>query len=161
MKTKRPRRPSAKALSAMLALLVTGLVLGASQVAPPAVRFTHVDVFIDSAGAALGAYQVELKPSDNRVTLVGVEGGDPAMAAFAEPPYYDPAALNESSRGRVILAALHAGGEAPSGSTRVARIHVRVVGGGAPEFETKIAAAANPAGERIEATVTLRTGEDK
>lgn len=149
----------------MLALLVTGLVLGGSQVAPPAVRFTHVDVFIDSAGAALGAYQVELKPSDNRVTLVGVEGGsgggDPATAAFAEPPYYDPAALNESSRGRVILAALHAGGEAPTGSTRVARIHVRVVGEGAPEFETKIAAAANPAGERIEATVTLRTGEDK
>jgi hypothetical protein len=124
----------------------------------PGVRFTHFDVFLDAGDKALGAYQVELRCTTSNVTLVGIEGGE--HGAYKEPPYYDPAALHNPRGSRVILAAFNTGADLPAGKTRVARIHVQVAGP-APEFQTRLVAAADSSGGAVEAAVTLVAGEDK
>jgi len=57
----------------------------------PSVRFAVVDVYVDSGNQPLAAYQCGLTAARGDVKIVGVEGGE--HAAFAEPPYYDPAAM--------------------------------------------------------------------
>ena len=117
------------------------------------VRFESVDVWIDTKGTPLAAYQVEFVADAQRVKLVGIEGGE--HGAFREPPYYDPAALN---RNRVIVAAFNTGSDLPAGRTRVARLHVQIEGAGQPAWEAKLVVAASPAGESIPAEVSLSEG---
>jgi hypothetical protein len=119
----------------------------------PVVRFVAIDVYVDSKARPLAAYQFELKAPADRFTIVGVEGGE--HKAFAEPPYYDPAAL---SKHRIIIAALDIGKNLPTGKTRVARIHARVVGEKDPCYEVKVIVAASPDGSEIPVTATAVTG---
>ncbi len=121
-------------------------------------RFTHIDIYADPRGDELGAYQVEVEALDGaHVQLVGIEGGE--SAAFAAAPYYDPAALMQH---RVILAAFSTGKDAtgdqvtlPTGRTRIARLHLRVVGEPgreekAPQFALRVIKATNARGGWIE-----------
>lgn len=135
----------------MRALLVAAAALVVcGNAAAEAVRFRPVDVYIDSGGEPLAAYQVEI--TARGATIAGVEGGDPP--AFAEPPHYDPAALQG---GRIILAAFNTGGDLPRGRTRVATLHMRETGNS--EYQIKLAAAANAAGARIDATASAEPRE--
>lgn len=116
-----------------------------------AARFESVDVFIDPAGKPLAAYQIELKAANGDVKAVGIEGGE--SAAFSQAPYYDPAALHDTQlRERIVLAAFNTGKTLPGARTRVARVHVRIVGA-APEYTVKLMAAGTDDGSRIEAKV--------
>ena len=99
----------------------------------PTVRFAAVDVYIDAGDRPLAAYQFELSASAGEFKIVGIEGGE--HAAFAEPPYYDPAAL---SRDRVIIAAFNTGDDLPNGKVRVARVHVQVIGEPSPAYDVKL-----------------------
>ncbi len=119
----------------------------ASNAAEPIVRFTAVDVYIDAGDRPLAAYQFELSALPGQFKIVGIEGGE--HAAFTEPPYYDPAALN---RNRVIIAAFNTGNDLPSGKTRVARVHVQVIGHPAPNYDVKLIVVADAEGETITAT---------
>jgi hypothetical protein len=119
-------------------------------------RFEAVDVYVDSGDVPLAAYQFELKARGADVKIVGIEGGDDA--AFAGPPYYDPAAL---MHGRVIIAAFSTDRDLPSGRVCVARVHVRVGGAGVPRYEVKLQVAASAGGERIAATAAVGQGESK
>jgi hypothetical protein len=97
--------------------LVVALVLGAQQTPPPiGPRFVALDIFVDSGATPLAAYQFELSASKGEIQIVGVEGGE--HPAFAEPPYYDPAALQHE---RIIIAAFNTGTntQLPVGKTRV------------------------------------------
>lgn len=125
-----------------------------TQSTQPAIRFTFVDVFVDSADAPLGAYQVELKAAHGDVRIVGIEGGE--HPAFKEPPYYDPAALNG---GRVILGAFSTARGLPVGHTRVARVHVMITGAEPPEYAIKLAVAADADGRTIRAAASVRQGD--
>jgi hypothetical protein len=117
--------------------------------APQDVRFTAYDVVVDAA-QPLAAWQVELRAAGD-AKIVGVEGGEPEV--YAKPPYYDPAALEG---GRIVLGAFTTGA-APQGRVRVARIHVQEKG--APEWSSRLVAAAAPGGARFEAKLELvRTG---
>lgn len=118
------------------------------------VRFAAVDVFLDSGDIPLAAYQFELSAKTGEFLIVGIEGGE--HRAFTEPPYYDPAAL---SRDRVIIAAFNTGDPLPTGKTRVARIHVRLVAEDDPEYVVNLTVAASPEGEPIEADVSIVKGE--
>lgn len=136
------------------------LTLGAWQLSPtnqPQPRFTHYDVFVDHGDPGLAAYQVQIRFSAN-VTLVGIEGGE--HPGFAEPPYYDPAALHNPRESRVILAAFTTGADVPAIKTRVARVHVQITGD-APRAEITLITAANPAGEPIDAVASLSAGDNK
>jgi hypothetical protein len=117
----------------------------------PSVRFAAVDVYVDSGHQPLAAYQCELNAVRGGIKIVGIEGGEPA--AFAEPPYYDPAAMMND---RVILAAFNTGKQLPTGKSRIARVHVQISGDAEPQYELKLEAAASSDGQRISATVSTQ-----
>jgi hypothetical protein len=123
---------------------------GPNDVANGAVRFEAIDVFVDSGTAPLAAYQFELASETPGVEIVGIEGGE--HAAFEEPPFYDPKAMNNN---RVILAAFNTGNDLPSGRSRVARIHVQLEGPGLKEYRTKLAVSATTDGTTIPATISV------
>lgn len=129
------------------------------QPADPAVRFIAVDVLIDSGTNPLAAYQFEFNAAfpenhPGTVKIVGIEGG--SHNAYAQPPYYDPAAL---AHDRVIIAAFNTSAldNLPTASTRIARLHLQVVG--SPRFIVKLIVATDPAGNDIHATITAAPGE--
>jgi hypothetical protein len=131
---------------------------GAASVAQDrtAARFTSVDIFVDPIGQPLAAYQLELNTTAGDVTIVGIEGSD--VAAFNEPPYYDPAAMQSN---RVILAAFNtaAAKDLPKIRTRVARVHVRVAGAITPTYSLSLTVAASPDAKPIaNAKASLQEG---
>lgn len=107
-------------------------------------RFTFVDIYADCGATPLAAYQIELLATHGTFKIVGIEGG--AHPAFAEPPYYDPAALYHE---RVILAAFSTDDDLPVGRTRVARVHV-LLEAETPVYAVKLMAAATADGTPID-----------
>lgn len=118
----------------------------------PAPRFAWVDISIDSGSVPLAAYQLELSSDAGKFEIVGIEGGE--HAAFREPPYYDPAALKA---GRVILAAFSTDDALPTGSTRVARVHV-MLEDAAPHYIATLKIAATADGTTIPVQVSVTEG---
>ncbi len=124
---------------------------------PGAPRFVAVDLYVDSGERKLAAYQLEIT-YQTRVKVLSLEGGEPA--AFSAAPHYDPAGM---TGGRIVIAAFTTDDEnAPEGRNRVARLHLWVEGGGAPELTARLMVAARPGGEHIEAKVEVaQAGESK
>jgi hypothetical protein len=144
-------------LTAVLLMLAVVAAAAPAQEEPaadaPRVRFEAVDVYVDSGDVPLAAWQFELAAEVGDVTIVGVEGGE--HPAFADPPYYDTAAL---MGGRIIIAAFSTDADLPTGRTRVARIHVQVTGPVVPEYAVKLQAAGSSSGERINAAASASKG---
>jgi hypothetical protein len=120
------------------------------------VRFAPVHIYLDSGDKPLAAYQFELKAKTGQIKIVGVEGGE--HPAFKEAPYYDPAALMNN---RIIIAAFNTGSDLPHGRTRIATIHLQILGDAEPQYELKLVVAADTQGENLAAKLTLETGEQK
>ncbi len=120
------------------------------------VRFEAVDVYVDSGEAPLAAYQFEFAAEVGEIKIVGVEGGE--HPALEEPPYHDPAAL---MKGRIIIADFTTDGDLPVGKTRVARLHLQVIGDVVPEYVAALEVAASADGKQIEAEITVAQGEAK
>ena len=129
-----------RVLTAILFLLV-GSAIGQE---PAAGTFRAVDLFVDSGNQPLAAYQLSFAAADAKI--VGIEGGE--HSAFAEPPYYDPKAMQDN---RVIVAAFNTAspGQLPRGRTRIATIHLQTPASAVKKYELKVEAAAMPAGESI------------
>lgn len=148
---------------AALLMFAAGLGLARPEGAPrppalneqEAVRFEAIDVFIDSGETPLAAYQFELRVIEGEAVIVGLEGG--AHAAFADAPYYDPAALQS---GRVIVAGFNTSPAAqlPSGRTHIARVHWQISGNEQPQFEATVMKAASPTGEVFQAGIDVEKG---
>jgi hypothetical protein len=137
-----------------LAAMVFGLAAGlfAQSAAPEEgrSRFCAVDIYVDSKATPLAAYQLEFVVTNGVAKIVGIEGGE--HAAFHEPPFYDPKAMQHE---RVILAAFNTGNKLPSGKTRVATIHLQAADNGPLQCELKLQAAGNAAGVRIAAEASF------
>ncbi|HNY78004.1 MAG: hypothetical protein RBS72_06850 [Sedimentisphaerales bacterium] len=167
--------------SALTALVVACLIVTllaprtgkGSRPGKPGVRFAPVHIYLDSGNAPLAAYQFELVCSvpvrasqegnppkadhyEPAVKIVGVEGGQ--HPAFNNAPYYDPAAL---ANNRIIIAAFSTGADLPKGRTRIATIHLQIPSDTEPEYELKLAVAADADGREFPAELTLETGEDQ
>ncbi len=120
------------------------------------VRFQTADVFIDSGGRHLAAWQVEVRYDRKRTAIVGLEGG---TGAFKEPPYYDPKGMET---GRIIIAAFTTDDTlAPKGKNRVARLHLRIIGETRPQLTISLITAAEPGGNRIKAVPTREFGDQE
>ena len=135
-----------------------GWILALAAFAPlprdgAAPAFGFVDLFVATA-QPLAAWQIELQAPAGTIQLVGVEGGD---GVFAEPAFYDPAALQHE---RVIVAAFSTAnpGALPQGKVHVARLHVRLEHGTHPEYAVTLGATATVGGARIAAQVSHETG---
>jgi hypothetical protein len=134
-------------------LLATGVGWGATaQPLGPAVRFQAVNVLVDTGDEPLAAYQLDLRAATGIVRIVGIEGGE--HPAFADPPYYDPAAIQGD---RVIIGAFSTApaGSLPTGRTRIATIHVRVTGDRQPEYKAELSVAATADGGAIPGRLIL------
>jgi hypothetical protein len=129
---------------------------GVEEKPQPKVRFMWIDIFVDAKDQPLAASQFELAAKADAVKIVGIEGGE--HPAFREPPYYDPAALQNE---RVIIAAFNTGDNLPHRRCRVARLMVQVTGEGGPDYAVWLRAAASSDGKRIPATITTEQGEAK
>ena len=120
----------------------------------PKIRFAPVHIYLDSGNKALAAYQFELKAAAGQIKIVGVEGGQ--HRAFEEAPYYDPAALTDD---RIIIAAFDTGSELPKGRTRIATIHLQIIGDAEPDYELKLTVAADADANEIPAKISFEKGE--
>ena len=120
------------------------------------IRFEAVDIFVDSGAKPLAAYQLEFRVVTGDAKIVGVEGG--SHAAFREPPFYDPKAIQQE---RVILAAFNTSkaDKLPKNKTRVATIHLQISGRKEPEFSVELKTAASVNGKTIPAKATFETKE--
>ena len=152
----------------LLVLLLTLPILGlqdaqdrvpreADQMPPPSIRFEPMHVFIDSGDLPLAAYQLVIEAPAKSMRIVGIEGG--AHAAFAEPPYYDPKAMQQE---RVVIAdfSLASAEHLPRGRTRIATIHVLISGGDQPHLTTTLKVAATVDGQNIMADIEVIPGAD-
>jgi hypothetical protein len=117
---------------------------------PEAVTFEAMDLWIDSGGEPLAAYQVEITYDKSSVKIVGLEGGQ--TSAYTNAPYYDRDGFDS---GRIVVAAFTTDEDAPKGRTRVARIHLAVAGKDEPDLAGKLMAAAKTGGKRITPEVEL------
>ena len=122
----------------------------------PRVRFAPLHIYLDSGNKSLAAYQFELKAAAGQIKIVGVEGGQ--HAAFKEAPYYDPAAL---ANDRIIIAAFNTGSELPQGRTRIATIHLQIIGDAEPDYELKLVVAADADAKEIPTKIDIERGERK
>ncbi len=116
-----------------------------------AVHFHPVEVFVDSKEQPLAAYQIEFAVTNGSAKIVGIEGG--AHAAFAQPPFYDPKAMQHE---RVIIAAfsMEPADKLPKGKIRVATIHLQTEGAAELKPALHLQTAARPDGSKLEAEVT-------
>jgi hypothetical protein len=118
---------------------------GQTNVEPEA-RFCAMDIFVDSGNTPLAAYQVEFAATNGNAKIVGIEGGEPA--AFRQPPFYDPKAMQHE---RVIIASFStdAAASLPTGKVRVATIHFQTTDKMLPQFDLKCQTAGDPQGNKI------------
>ena len=114
--------------------------------------FRAVDIYVDSKGTPLAAYQIEFSCTNGLAKIVGIEGGE--HPAFKEAPFYDAKAMQHE---RVIIAAftMAAPDQLPAHKTRIATIHVQIVGQEEPRFYVKLQTAGNADGKRISAEVSF------
>lgn len=124
---------------------------------PGRARFIALNVFVNTGDQPLAAYQFELRVTRGDARIVGIEGG--ASAAFKEPPYYDPAALQQQ---RIIVAAFNTGTDLPRGRTRVARLmmQVRSAAEEPVDYTAKLMVATDQEGRTIPATIEIGQGEN-
>jgi len=146
-------RASARRVAVRFLTVVVSLFCLSTQSQPAdtnteSVRFRAVDIYLDSKGKPLAAYQLEFSVTNGNAKIVGIEGGE--HPAFTEPPFYDAKAMQHE---RVILAAFstEASDKLPSGKTRVATIHLQLSAASEPEFELKLQTAAEGNGNKITA----------
>jgi len=118
------------------------------------VRFAPLHIYLDSGNKSLAAFQFELKAATGQIKIVGVEGGQ--HEAFEEAPYYDPAAL---ANDRIIIAAFDTGSELPNGRTRIATIHLQIIGDAEPDYELKLTLAADANANEIPDKISFEKGE--
>ena len=135
----------------VIAALCGSLVwrVAASPLAPmqqDALAFATVDVVIETNGTPLAAYQLEIAATHASTRFVGIEGGDSAV--FRDPPYYDPAAMQQE---RVIIADFsNAASDAlPRGAVRIARLHVQYDPNQPLDFNSELIVAATRDGVTI------------
>jgi hypothetical protein len=138
-------------VSLMLALLYARVGQAATRIGPK-VRFAPLHIYLDSGNKPLAAFQFELKATAGQIKIVGVEGGQ--HKAFKEAPYYDPAAL---ANDRIIIAAFNTGRELPKGRTRIATIHLQIIGDAEPDYELKLTVAADANAKEIPAEISFET----
>lgn len=124
------------------------------SIVQPKVRFAPLYIYLDSGNKSLAAYQFELKAAAGQIKIVGVEGGQ--HEAFEEAPYYDPAAL---ANDRIIIAAFDIGSELPKGRTRIATIHLQIIGDAEPDYELKLIVAGDADANEITAKISFEKGE--
>lgn len=120
-------------------------------------RFVPVDIVLDSP-EPVAAWQFELSDRHGAIKVAGVENGD--SSAFADAPYYDRAATQAGEVERLVVAdySLADADVLPIGRTRIATVHVMVVG--EPDLELTLVTATSADGRNIDASISAMLPTD-
>jgi hypothetical protein len=142
-------------LRAAVGFLCVAAVLSTSA-QPESASFTTVDLFVVSE-TPVAAWQVELTERRGAMQVVGIERGEDST--FRDPPFYDRVAVESGATDRVVLASfsLSDAAQLPRGRVRIARVHVRAVGGTLPDYEARLVAAGTADGRPLDAQLTIET----
>ena len=137
-------------LPVMVFLVLFPGLAGADGTSGP--RFVALDIHLDSP-ATLAAWQFELKDRNGAMTVVGVENG--GHAAFPSAPYYDRDAVARGGAARIVVAdySLAEMSLLPIGRVRLATLHLMLEG--KPDYELRLITATTPAGDAIDASISL------
>src|SRR5205809_1093579 len=102
-------------------------------------HFAVYDLYNNTDGEPLAAYQVKIKALSGNVKIVSIEGGE--HFAFKDAPYFDPKAIQNAT---VKLAAFStaSASDLPEKRTRVVSIHIHVDGPGKVTFNLILQTAA-------------------
>ena len=142
-------------MSGRLHVIAILLLLAASPaLADSPIRFTSVDVYIDSA-EPMAAWQLEFSAVSGVMQVVGVENGE--STAFDGAPYYDREAVENGEADRIVVAdySLVDQDELPSGRVRVTTLHLMLSGDETPKFDTRLIVASSYQGKRINAEISI------
>lgn len=142
---------------ARLLIAVIAVLLPLASPAQGNLRFTSVDVYIDSA-TPFAAWQFELSDRGNSAMLVvGVENG--ASAAFDRAPYYDRQAVQTGTADRIVVAdySLAQPGDLPAGRVRVATVHLAFSGTTGPDIELRLVTAVDADGRVADAAISFES----
>lgn len=136
----------------LAAILLAGYSASADDAAQ--VRFAAIDVLLEST-EPVAAWQFELRETDGRMVVVGVENG--ASAVFDRAPYFDREAVRLGTADRIIVAdySLAPSHMLPIGKTRIATIHVRLSGNRPASFDLRLITAANADGINVDAAISI------
>ena len=144
----------------IILMALAGDLMLAQSADDGAIRFRTVDIYVDSKAQPLAAYQLEFSVTNSAsaTKIVGIEGGE--SPAFAEPPFYDPQAIQHE---RIIIAAFSTNvvSHLPKGKTRVATIHLQTGRAAEPEFALKLQVAADASGTKIPAEASVEERKSK
>ena len=150
---------AARVWKTVLAVLCAAMVLSTTA-QPEASYFTTVDLFVVS-DTPVAAWQIELTERRGAMQIVGIERGDDST--FRDPPYYDRVAMTRSSTDRIVLASfsLSDAAQLQRGRVRIARVHVRMTGAAAADYEARLVAAGTADGRPIDAQLSLETQTER
>lgn len=139
----------------MRAVILSLFLFSAMAIAQDDVRFASVEVYLDSP-APVAAWQFELTDTNGAMKVVGVENGQ--SDAYTGTPYYDREAVQLGTVDRIVIAdfSLAAATQLPTGTFRIATIHLVLSGANDPEFSLNLVTATTHDGERIDASISLR-----
>ena len=121
-------------------------------------RFAPVEIHLDSP-QPVAAWQFELRDRNGAMKVVGIERG--GIPAFPDAPYYDREAVAEGDADRIIVADYTLAGESrlPRGRMRLATLHLML--DGETDFELRLVTATTSDGLSIDASIALRTPQER
>ena len=134
------------------------LLLACGSLRAGAAEFAVFDIFLDTSGEPLAAYQLKVSDRNAAVKIISVEGGE--HTSFAAAPKFDPKAIQ---RDVIKLAAisLDSSEKLPTRRVRIASLHVEVGPGLAPDWSAIVERAGRAGGEKIGASVSISKRENQ
>jgi len=146
-----------KCAAAGLLVLAFACLAAGQEGADDRPRFMPVGVVLDSP-EPVAAWQFELSDRNGAIKVVGIENGD--SPAFERAPYYDREAMQAGAVERVVVAdyTLADTDALPVGRTRIATVHVMVLG--KPDLELNLVTATTADGRRIDASISAVLATD-
>jgi hypothetical protein len=141
-----------------LRALVAILILMGAVLQSRAAEFAVFDIFLDTKGEPLAAYQLKVSDKNAAVKIISVEGGE--HLSFAAAPKFDPKAIQ---RDVIKLAAISLDGseKLPTSRVRIASLHVEVGLGLTPDWSAIVERAGRVGGEKIDATISISKRENQ
>lgn len=131
---------------------VAAIWLAATILSTRAAEFAVFDVYVDSRGEPLAAYQVKISDQNAAIKIVSVEGGK--HPSYTEAPKFDPKAIQRNVI-KIAAFSVDRREKLPTGRVRVASLHVEIGPGLTPAWKAVVETAARPGGGKIKAEVSI------
>ena len=137
-------------------VFLAALLFASAMLQSRAAEFAVFDIFLDTNGEPLAAYQLKISDKNAAVKIISVEGGE--HTSFAAAPKFDPKAIQ---RDMIKLAAisLDSSEKLPTARVRIASLHVEIGPGLSPDWAAIVERAGRAGGQKIDASISISKRE--